>query len=206
MILASFNRKSVVYRSRRRINVRCWKSSRNCWYVLLQSLYFRLISDILIANRSSGPGCSSNAHQRIFGESAKYSESRGSGCTTIQSVACWVGSRYMPLSRLRSLESSNVLLLDMAATMERLSEYKTYNGQFCKRLFDFLSIMFTAQSRLLLGDNNGVIKPARGKPSLRNHRDFETYLGRYAGLMLYLKEMDETVYGKLCAVRPISST
>lgn len=84
--------------------------------------------------------------------------------------------------------------------MERLTEYKTYNGQFCKRLFDFLSIMFTAQGRLLLGDNNGVIKPARGKPSLRNHREFETYLGRYGGLMLYLKEMDETMYGKLCAV------
>lgn len=56
------------------------------------------------------------------------------------------------------------------------------------------------RGRLLLGDNNGVIKPARGKPSLRNHREFETYLGRYGGLMLYLKEMDETMYGKLCAV------
>lgn len=28
----------------------------------------------------------------------------------------------------------------------------------------------------------------------------ETYLGRYAGLILYLKEMDEGVYSKLCAV------
>jgi hypothetical protein len=33
----------------------------------------------------------------------------------------------------------------MAATMERLQEYKTHNAQFCKRMFDFLSIMFTAQ-------------------------------------------------------------
>ncbi len=33
----------------------------------------------------------------------------------------------------------------MAATMERLEEYRTYNTQFCKRLYDFLSIMFTAQ-------------------------------------------------------------
>lgn len=31
----------------------------------------------------------------------------------------------------------------------------------------------------------------------------ESYLGRYAGLLLYLKEMDETVYSKLCAVRHI---
>ena len=35
--------------------------------------------------------------------------------------------------------------VDMAATMERLEEYRTYNTQFCKRLHDFLSIMFTAQ-------------------------------------------------------------
>ena len=34
---------------------------------------------------------------------------------------------------------------DMAATMERLDEYRTYNAQFCKRLYDFLSIMCTAQ-------------------------------------------------------------
>lgn len=37
------------------------------------------------------------------------------------------------------------LFSDMAAGMERLSEYKTYNSQFCRRVFDFLSIMFTAQ-------------------------------------------------------------
>lgn len=34
---------------------------------------------------------------------------------------------------------------DMAATMERLDEYRTYNAQFCKRLFDFLKIMCDAQ-------------------------------------------------------------
>ena len=34
---------------------------------------------------------------------------------------------------------------DMAAGMERLSEYRTHNSQFCKRIFDYLSIMFTAQ-------------------------------------------------------------
>ncbi|KAI0340701.1 hypothetical protein BDW22DRAFT_1360141 [Trametopsis cervina] len=88
---------------------------------------------------------------------------------------------------------------DMAATMERLEEYRTYNAQFCKRLYDFLSIMFTAQSKLLLGDNNGVTKPTRGKPSVVNHKPMENYLGKYSGLMLYLKEMDENMYGKLCA-------
>ncbi|KAK7059116.1 hypothetical protein VNI00_001741 [Paramarasmius palmivorus] len=89
---------------------------------------------------------------------------------------------------------------DMAATMERLSEYRTHNSQFCKRIFDFLSIMFTAQSKLLLGDNNGLTPgPGRGKPTMMPHKAWETYLGRYSGLMLYLKEMDEGVYGRLCA-------
>ena len=35
----------------------------------------------------------------------------------------------------------------MAATIERIEEYRTYNAQFCKRMFDFLSIMFVAQVR-----------------------------------------------------------
>jgi hypothetical protein len=33
----------------------------------------------------------------------------------------------------------------MAATMERLDEYRTHNAQFCKRIFDYLSIMCVAQ-------------------------------------------------------------
>ncbi|PSR88832.1 hypothetical protein PHLCEN_2v4981 [Hermanssonia centrifuga] len=88
---------------------------------------------------------------------------------------------------------------DMAATMERLEEYRTYNSQFCKRLYDFLSIMCTAQSKMLLGDSNGIVRTARGKPSILDHKPLETYLGRYGGLMLYLKEMDESMYAKLCA-------
>lgn len=42
------------------------------------------------------------------------------------------------------------LRIDMAASMERLEEYRTYNAQFCKRLYDFLSIMCTAQVSTLL--------------------------------------------------------
>ncbi|KAJ3532638.1 hypothetical protein NM688_g7392 [Phlebia brevispora] len=88
---------------------------------------------------------------------------------------------------------------DMAATMERLEEYKTYNTQFCKRLYDFLSVMCTAQAKMVLGDSNGINKPARGKPTILDHKPLESYLERYTGLMLYLREMDESVYGKLCA-------
>ncbi|KAF7301154.1 Sec3-PIP2-bind domain-containing protein [Mycena indigotica] len=96
---------------------------------------------------------------------------------------------------------------DMAATMERLQEYRTYNAQFCKRIYDFLSIMFTAQSQMLLGSTDGLSKPdARGRLKMVVHQDLEQYLGRYAGLMLYLKEMDEKVYAKLCAAYFSSSS
>ncbi|KAF4623518.1 hypothetical protein D9613_002135 [Agrocybe pediades] len=88
---------------------------------------------------------------------------------------------------------------DMAATMERLQEYRNHNSQFCKRLFDFLSIMFIARSKMLLGDTSGLTKSAGSRPTVVPHRDLEAYLGRYSGLMIYLREMDESVYSKLCA-------
>lgn len=33
----------------------------------------------------------------------------------------------------------------MAASIERLNEYKTHNSQFCKKVFDFLNIEFKFQ-------------------------------------------------------------
>lgn len=60
------------------------------------------------------------------------------------------------------------------------------------------------QAKLLLGDTEGLSdgtdNKRSGKPRLLPHKDLEVYLGRYSGLMTYLKEMDEKVYGKLCAV------
>ncbi|KAI9513060.1 exocyst complex component sec3 subunit [Russula earlei] len=89
---------------------------------------------------------------------------------------------------------------DMAATMERLEEYRTHNVQFCKRLYEYSCIMFTAQSTLLLGDSSGLLKPSgRGKSEFKSHKDLERHLDRYSGLILYMKEMDEVTYGKLCA-------
>lgn len=89
----------------------------------------------------------------------------------------------------------------MAATMERLEEYRTHNSQFCKRMLDFLTIMFTAQANLLLEQNNGVAPLGeKGRLVVVNHQQIEAYLGRYCGLMLYLKEMDENKYSKVCAV------
>lgn len=89
----------------------------------------------------------------------------------------------------------------MAATMERLDEYRTHNNQFCKRLLDFLTIMFTAQSNILLGESNGLTTSnEKGRLIILDHKPLEAYLGRYCGLMLYMKEMDEAKYSKICAV------
>lgn len=54
---------------------------------------------------------------------------------------------------------------------------------------------------MVLDGNNGIIKPSRGRPVIKSHKDMEAYLGRYSPLLLYLKEMDESMYSKSCAVR-----
>ncbi|GJJ15524.1 hypothetical protein Clacol_009802 [Clathrus columnatus] len=81
----------------------------------------------------------------------------------------------------------------MAMTVERSGEYKTYNNQFCKRLHDYFEIMFGVQSDRTL-NNKG-----RSPNELRRHKELEEYLGRYCGLMLYLKEMSDDWYSKVCA-------
>ena len=60
--------------------------------------------------------------------------------------------------------------------------------------------MRSAQGKMLLGDDNGISRTSRGRISIKDHKNFETYLERYRGLLLYLKEMDESAYAKICAV------
>ena len=86
----------------------------------------------------------------------------------------------------------------MAATMERLDEYRTHNSQFCQRLVDFLPVMITFQSKNILEDKEKG--QARDKLVIAPHEPLEAYLLRYRGLIRYLKEMDESRYDKLCAV------
>lgn len=52
-----------------------------------------------------------------------------------------------------------------------------------------------------MADNEGIVSVEKRRPTIASHRDLESYLGRYSGLMLYLKEMDEAIYGRVCAVR-----
>ena len=57
---------------------------------------------------------------------------------------------------------------------------------------------------MLLGDTSGLVKPLGRRPTAISHRGLEEYLGRYSGLMLYLRETDELIYSKLCAVCAIN--
>ncbi|KAG8814416.1 hypothetical protein FRC17_001136, partial [Serendipita sp. 399] len=85
---------------------------------------------------------------------------------------------------------------DMAATMQRLDEYRTYNQQFCQRIVQFLPMMFSYQADLIL--NNKSKDKKRDPLILASHAAMEEYLNHYAGLIRYIREMDETRYGKLC--------
>jgi hypothetical protein len=89
---------------------------------------------------------------------------------------------------------------DMAATMERLGEYRSHNMQFCTRLLDFLNVLFTSQGALVLGTSDGVVEGPRGRVAVVGHKEMNEMLGRYAGLLLYMREMEEQIYSRVCAV------
>jgi hypothetical protein len=54
---------------------------------------------------------------------------------------------------------------------------------------------------MLLGTTDGVMEGPRGRPVVIGHQEMEAFLGRYSGLLLYLREMDEPMYARLCGVR-----
>lgn len=113
----------------------------------------------------------------------------------------------------------------MAATMERLEEYRTYNTTFTTRLTQFLSVMFSAQVRSSINQCHCLYiyptwlrpttqavprendpgakansKSGAAAPKLPSHAEMEAYVARYGGLVLYTRDMDEKAYAKICAV------
>lgn len=88
---------------------------------------------------------------------------------------------------------------DMAAASERVGEYRAKASQFSKRVFDFLSIMFKFQVDQVLNPKDPSTRP--GKGTLPSHSGLEDFLGRYCGLMLFIKEIDQQRYQQICSVR-----
>jgi hypothetical protein len=108
---------------------------------------------------------------------------------------------------------------DMAAAAGRKDEYETYNQQFCTRLVEYLMIMIKFQVSLIECETGNrptntllqaetaasasASKAASGE--IEPHAQMEQKLGMYCGLILYMIEMDEERYQKLCTVSLIES-
>ncbi|GAA6058447.1 hypothetical protein JCM3770_005082 [Rhodotorula araucariae] len=98
------------------------------------------------------------------------------------------------------LSTRDTAVGDMAAASERVGEYRANAQQFSKRVFDFLSIMFKFQVDQLLNPKDPAAAAAtRDKGRLRSHAAMEDFLGRYCGLMLFVKEIDQQRYQLICS-------
>ncbi|KAM0753811.1 hypothetical protein T439DRAFT_285041 [Meredithblackwellia eburnea MCA 4105] len=84
----------------------------------------------------------------------------------------------------------------MAAASEHVGDYQVKASQFCKRIFDFLCIMFKYQVNEV---SNAKDTSSSKGPKLPSHAVMEDFLGRYCGLMLFVKEIDQSRYQQICA-------
>ncbi|KAI5474704.1 Exocyst complex, component Exoc1 [Pseudohyphozyma bogoriensis] len=94
------------------------------------------------------------------------------------------------------LSTRDTAVGDMAAASERVGEYRSKATHFSKRIFDFLAVMFKFQVDLILNPKDGT-KPKPGL--LPSHATLEDFLGRYCGLMLFVKEIDNSRYQQICS-------
>ncbi|KAK0536314.1 hypothetical protein OC834_001218 [Tilletia horrida] len=90
----------------------------------------------------------------------------------------------------------------VSAATERLDEYRALSERFCKRVFDHINLTLTAETASYLSDpaRQSALGPSRHPgPSLQNHAHLEELLGRYCGLVLYMKETSPSYFSRLCA-------
>lgn len=87
----------------------------------------------------------------------------------------------------------------MQASIHRLREYQDASAQFCKRLIDYLEITFQHQSDQALSNFKKTKRSSNGG-MLQPHTSMGEFLMMYEGLVLYVKEMDEVRYQRLCSV------
>ncbi|KAE8232462.1 hypothetical protein CF326_g2505 [Tilletia indica] len=119
-------------------------------------------------------------------------ESRG-GIEELERAA---GELYKSIVQATSTTGENV-----SAATERLDEYRTLSERFCKRVFDHVNLTLTAETASYLSDpvRQNALSPSRHPgPSLQNHAHLEEQLGRYCGLVLYMKETSPAYFARLC--------
>jgi hypothetical protein len=79
--------------------------------------------------------------------------------------------------------------------------YHVHDSGECRPSEFLVPWLSLGQSTLLLGKTNGLSKSSKHRNlDMKSHKELENHLDRYSGLILYMREMDELAYGKLCAV------
>ncbi|PLW50744.1 hypothetical protein PCASD_00689 [Puccinia coronata f. sp. avenae] len=96
-----------------------------------------------------------------------------------------------------SVRDMNNVAAVAAASDDKVEQYKRNAQQFCKRVYEFLIVMFKYQAGLILNDKNSV--KLKNEFKLPSHSSMEKYLERYCGLTLFTKEIDAVRYQQLCA-------
>ena len=93
-----------------------------------------------------------------------------------------------------------------------MREYQDCSAQFCKRILDYLDVTFKHQVRIIWGrrvlsgadDQSEIMlsdfRKSGKRGTLAPHTQMGEHLMTYEGLVLYLKEMDEDRYQRLCSV------
>ncbi|ODN76094.1 hypothetical protein L202_06031 [Cryptococcus amylolentus CBS 6039] len=118
---------------------------------------------------------------------AQESPSTDRGVKSLESAAA---SLYKALQA--GMDSANA---EVAATIARMQEYRTQSDAFSKRISDYLDVTFRYQSDSTLAE----FRKQSTKGALAPHQTMGEYLMGYTGLVLYVKEMDEARYQKLCS-------
>ncbi|KAK0543955.1 hypothetical protein OC845_005868, partial [Tilletia horrida] len=88
----------------------------------------------------------------------------------------------------------------VSAATERLDDYRALSERFCKRVFDHVNLTLTAETASYLSDpqrQNALSSSRHPGPSLQNHAHLEELLGRYCGLVLYMKETSPGYFARL---------
>ena len=86
---------------------------------------------------------------------------------------------------------------EVAATSKHMREYHDAASQFSTRVLQYLDIAFKHQSDSTLADYR---KNASREPKLVPHTALGENLMAYEGLVLFIKDMDDERYKKLCLV------
>jgi hypothetical protein len=123
------------------------------------------------------------------------------GGSTLNSVVTYLQTWLLQWSVWRSIEHTM-----LSSANGCMSTHALCLQLRCARIHSALQFFTVSktflQSTLLLGDSNGLSNPGgRSRPEIKSHKALESHLAHYSGLILYMKEMDELTYGKLCAVR-----